>query len=501
MGSLGRFGVVAIMASACQTLARAQGPIATVAGDYRVRIEHASPPRVVVEADLQPADGVLLMATGGGIDHLPNQWATFVEGLRATDQRGRALTLESRGPEGWRIVTAHTGRVRLTYQVNLSFTTQPWPPGNEQAGVWLDSTLYMITKPLFVASTVEGPRRVAFSLPAGWRISTPWVPDPQSPGAFLAPTREELMENSVVAGRHREQRFERGPFTLTLALLGDLAAEGEVVAATLDAVARHVNRVFPQSPPARYLVTLFRAHQDDGESFTSSAAFTTATRPTRHNIMLWGNNLAHEVYHIWIGGPVRGSESGVFEWFDEGFTDYYADLALVQSGIIEPATFLRKAEKVLGRYAYWTVAPVFQRQSMFDASPRRGTNRFGVYDGGWAAAFCLDGLVQEASGNARALDDVMRSLHERFALLDHPFSREDFVSVASQAAGTSLADFFARHIAGVEPLPLEACLARAGLEGAFQRYAGELWIAPSEAPSAMQSAIFRRIVEGPPRGR
>jgi predicted metalloprotease with PDZ domain len=187
----------------------------------------------------------------------------------------------------------------------------------------------------------------------------------------------------------------------------------------------------------------------------------------------------------------------VFEWFDERFTDYYADLVLVQSRMIDVPTFLRKIEKLLARSAYFTVAPVFQRQSMMQASRSRGTNRFGVYDRGWAAAFCLDGLIQQASRGARALDDMMRALHERFALENRPFSRDDFVNVASSTAGTCISEFVARHIAGPEPLPLPECLARAGLQGAFQRYAAELWITPLEEPTEAQRAAFQRMVAGP----
>jgi predicted metalloprotease with PDZ domain len=465
-------------------------------GEYHLRILAGSPPSVLVEADVDVRDQRLAMETGGGIDHLPNQWATFVRELRATDPTGRALALEPVGAEGWRITQSYSGRVRLTYGVDVRFATEPWPPGNEQAGIWLDGALFVITKPLFVGSTLEGPRRVSIALPEGWRLSSPWAADPTEAGAFIVPSREELMENSLVVGQQSQRVFRHGPFTITLALLGDLARDEATVGAALDGIARHLNRVFPRTPRSRFLVTLFAAPQDDGESFTTSAAFTTATRPTEANVMLWGNNLAHELFHIWIGGSIHGDEKSVFEWFDEGFTDYYADLALVQSRLIEPDVFVRKMEKVLARYAYFTVAPAFERQSLFEASRRRGTNRFGVYDGGWAAAFCIDGLIQEASGGRHALDDLMRALHERFALIDRPFSRADFVQLASELSGRDLASFFDRHIAGSEALPLEDCLARAGYEGAFQRYAGELWINPVSSPSTMQRMTQQRILGG-----
>ncbi len=469
-----------------------------IVGDYRMRVEAGDPPRVTIEADVDSADGRLVMATGGGIDQLPNQWATFVVDLRATDAHGRRLPLEAVGAEGWRVGGSYRGRVYLAYRIDLHYATEPWPAGNEQSGLWAHDALYSVTKPLFVAGSGDGARRVRFELPLGWRVSTPWEPEAPSSEAFMAASRADLTENSLVIGRQFEKRFEHGPFKITLALLGELAGQAELLSAALDAVARHANRVFPRTPPARYLVTIFHAAQSDGEAFTSSSAFTTPTTPTLGNVMSWGNTLAHETYHVWIGGPIRGSEDDVWEWFDEGFTDYYADQALVQSGFVDAAMYLRKAEKVMGRYAYYTVASVYERQNAFEASRNKGRNRFGVYDGGWATAFCLDGLIQEKSGGARALDDAMRTLHERYALHDRPFTRAEFVEAMSEAAGADLGDFFRRYVDGQEPLPLADCLDRAGLEGAFQDYAADVWITPLAAPTETQQRIFRRITEGPP---
>ncbi|MBI3982433.1 MAG: hypothetical protein HY337_05940 [Gemmatimonadetes bacterium] len=92
-------------------------------GEYRLHVLSGSPPSVLVEAEVEGRDRRLVVATGGGIDHLPNQWATFVHDLRATDLGGRALALEPAGAEGWRTTGDYSGRVRLTYRVDLTFMT------------------------------------------------------------------------------------------------------------------------------------------------------------------------------------------------------------------------------------------------------------------------------------------------------------------------------------------------------------------------------------------
>jgi predicted metalloprotease with PDZ domain len=465
---------------------------------YVVTISASDPLRARVDARFDTSNGALVMAKGGGIDHLPNQWATFVEGLHVADASGRPLTIESNGPDGWKILGGSSGQVRLQYTVNLDFTTKPWPPGNEQAGLSKPGALYMVTKPLFVASDTDTPARIEFRLPAGWHVSTPWEPVGSSGTVFTARNRTDLIDNSVVWGTHRSVEFHEGNFTLVLAFVGPEGEAVRLVEETLRAAVRQVGRVFNQTPPSRFMMTLLYTPEDDGESFERSTAVATATVPREDNRMLWGNNLAHELYHIWIGGQIAGGD-GTFEWFDEGFTDYYADLALVRSGLIDRVTFLRKMEKVMARYAYFTTASVFERLSMAEASRAKGRNRFGVYDAGWSTAFCLDVTIRRNTNGQRTLDDFMRLLYARYGLTNLRFSAVDFVQAATEIAGQNLEPFFNDHVFGKQPLPLRECLLSAGLEGAFQPYAAELWISPDPKATPAAKDLFDQLVRVSPQ--
>lgn len=463
---------------------------------YRLEIRELSPsPRLWVEAEMRSDDGVLAMATGGGIDHMPDQWTTFVDGLVVEDESGRTLEVEHLGPVGWRVLRGGEGRLRVRYEVDLSFTAERWPPGNEQAGLVTQEALYVVTKPLFVTPPSPGARTVAFDVPDDWRISTPWE-RLESPRSFRATGLEDLSDNSIVIGRHTEHTFDEGPFSLTLALLGPLAASSELLGETLGSAVRHAVGVFPRTPRSRFLMTVFLADLDDGESFENSATFTLARPPRRDGIMLWGNNLAHELYHLWIGGRIRGTNSDDHEWFDEGFTDYYADLALVHSGLIADDLFWRKAEKVIGRYTYSKFSSLYPPHSLAEASSDKGRYRFAVYDGGWTAAFCLDTRILAASNGERSLDDVMGLLYRRFAEPSRAFSLAGLEAAAIEASEADLQDFFTRHVHGREPIPARDCLVAAGMDGQFQPYAGELWISRLEGLTEKQRRVRRAIVEG-----
>lgn len=462
---------------------------------YRVYVSATDPLHPHIAADVTLADGRLLVGRGGGIDHLENAWATFIEDLSVRDPSGRELEVSSNGPEGWTVAEDYSGHVQLSYTANLEFTTSRWPPGNEQAGLWNGTELYVVTKALFVRTSSSSPAIVSFDLPAGWSASTPWDPVPGHTATFRTVADNRLIENTVVVGPHPPLIVEAGRFTLVLALVGLDPSSAELVSSTLGVVAEHVGRLFDETPPSRYMMTLLYPLPDDGEGFETSAAFATATRPREDNKMLWGNNLAHELYHVWIGGYIAGTDE-TFEWFDEGFTDYYADLTLVQEGLIESTDFMRKMEKVMARYGYFVWTSVFPRVSLAEASRNKGRNRFAVYDGGWSAAFCLDVRIRKSTDDRRSLDDLMRLLYDRFAKTHSRFTILQLAAAVRETTGDDLDDFFNRHVLADVPLPLEDCLQDVGLEGAFQQYAAELWLSQDPLADPAERKRWAKLVDG-----
>jgi hypothetical protein len=101
---------------------------------------------------LPAGDGRLLIAQGGGIDHLPNQWATFVRNLHVATLDGSPVASTLTGKEeGWTI-GSHAA-VDLTYDVSLDYAVGQWPAGNEQSGRHFPHALYTVTKPLFLYSS------------------------------------------------------------------------------------------------------------------------------------------------------------------------------------------------------------------------------------------------------------------------------------------------------------------------------------------------------------
>jgi predicted metalloprotease with PDZ domain len=188
---------------------------------------------------------------------------------------------------------------------------------------------------------------------------------------------------------------------------------------------------------------------------------------------------AHEIFHAWNVKRLRPADMWPYRydgpmptpwlWVSEGITDYYADLALVRSGLIRDSAFFQvTAGKMNESEAAGAVA-------LEDASintwvePVDGTHYL-YYAKGSLAGLLLDILIRDASDNKQSLDHVMRGLYVGTFKQGRGFTRDEWWAAVSRAAGgRSFADFERKHIDGREPLPSTETLTLAGLRATIVR--------------------------------
>jgi predicted metalloprotease with PDZ domain len=155
-------------------------------------------------------------------------------------------------------------------------------------------------------------------------------------------------------------------------------------------------------------------------------------------------------------------------WAFEGFTSYYDDLALRRSGVIGIGSYL----ELLGRTITSVLrTPGRRRQSAAEASfdawikyyrPDENTPNAGVsyYVQGALIGLALD-LTLRDSGSS--LDELMGALWRTYGRPGIGVPEDGIERLASDLAGRSLAEFFARFVAGTEELPLAELLRGVGV--------------------------------------
>ncbi|HEX3107581.1 MAG TPA: hypothetical protein VHU41_00700, partial [Thermoanaerobaculia bacterium] len=445
------------LVATCLFLFAFEGLAATASYDLRYDGGHF----VHVEASLPAGDGRLLIAQGGGIDQLPNQWATFVH---ITEPANAPLV----GSAGW--TTDADRPIAMRYDVDLDYAVGQWPAGNEQSGRLFANALYSVTKPFFIYTSATTDARVRFKLPPGWRTATPWAR--AEGGEFVVPSIERLTLNSVVLGIFPTASLHTGPFDITVATPGfrEVPLPLQRALKTAGTVAA---RIFDKTPRGKYLMTFFREDSEDGESYADSAAITSPDPFDQAGMIVTGNTIVHELLHHWLGGQIAPAEHDSMAWFTEGFTEYYANVSLARSGVVAPELLLRKFNNQVSGYLYFCESSLFHGVTVSEAGKKKGAYRFGVYNAGWVVALSLDAFIRTHTANAKSLDDAMRLLYERNGLTRQPLTIEDVAKAVEDVAHASARELLAKYVEQRNELPIAATIEQLGLTLRGQPYAAD----------------------------
>ena len=188
------------------------------------------------------------------------------------------------------------------------------------------------------------------------------------------------------------------------------------------------------------------SHSTDGSAILADS-------PAHANRSDWAGTIAHEVFHYWNGWRLRGADYQASQWFQEGFTDYIASLALVSGGLTSADDFYAK----LATY----VRDAKRLATPLDAP---GTHKGPpLYGGGALVAFIWDTRIREATNGVRGVGDLVRELLRSTHNGERPYAWTDIEAVLQQLAPGDWAGFQSRYIHGSEALPLDETFGRVGL--------------------------------------
>ncbi|MDB5240979.1 MAG: peptidase [Spirosoma sp.] len=191
---------------------------------------------------------------------------------------------------------------------------------------------------------------------------------------------------------------------------------------------------------------------------------------------------SHELFHAWNIIRIRPIEllpydftkENYFEtcFVAEGVTTYYGDLILCQSGVFDEAAYLKELQVLFKRHFENNGRAA---QSLTESSwdlwldgYEKGVpdRKVSVYHKGAIVAMILDLHIRRLTNHARSLDDVMRTMWERFGKPFVGYTLADYRAVTESFAGESLEWYYDLCIFGNLPLEfkLNEYLAWVGLQ-------------------------------------
>jgi predicted metalloprotease with PDZ domain len=428
--------------------------------------------RVAMTFTVASADPVLLALpawTPGSYEL--TYWARNVSAFAASSG-GRLLSWDKADYQTWRVRPVGAGPVSVSFEYrNDSLdNSNSWSQPDFSLLNGATLFLYPAGRPLDFASTVE------LRLPPSWRIATGMPTTGRN--TFSATNYHDLVDFPIVAGHFDFDSTRVGNGWLRFASYPASVESAARRAATLADLAKIIpieSAVFGETPWTTYTVmqiadSAFAAivgleHQNSHVDLTNVLAIG---QPVLTSVY------AHEIFHAWNVKRLRPVELWPYQyaheqptswlWMSEGVTDYYADLALVRSGVSDSSAFFATTA---GKIREIAVLPPF---GLDDASlsawihPTDGTAD-AYYPKGSLAGLMLDILIRDASDNKHSLDDVMRGLYRQDYKAGKGFTGDEWwKAVQSAAGGKSFADFNARYIDGRDPYPWQTLLPLAGLQ-------------------------------------
>ena len=191
---------------------------------------------------------------------------------------------------------------------------------------------------------------------------------------------------------------------------------------------------------------------------------------------------SHELFHAWNIAKIRPKEllpydytrESYFEtcFVAEGFTTYYGDRVLFDSGVFTHEQYRHELETTLKRHF---AAHDYACQSLLESSFDLWVDGYeagvpdkkvSVYHKGAIVTLILDSMIRQKHAGKQSMEDVMRLLYNEFGDLQKGYSYHDIVRLSEQVYGGDLSHFFKTYIEGTPSVfnPLQQAVKFFGME-------------------------------------
>ena len=445
--------------------------------------------------------------------------------VQAHNATGRPLPVSIRDKQTWIVSAENSKKVIFSYQVfahTLDGTFSKIDSGGASingAGIFM---YIRGRKDLAIVLTAK--------FPESWQIVCPLPQD--SVNRWQAANYDILIDSPIEAGKLFVHSFRHKNKEHSLVFHHPVKADIlSVFEKDIKKIIDIQSGIFKQGLPYENYVFFFHldtnlAHSDGMEHLNScrvmlridpNSMVPNANTDDAYDNLIWLT--AHEYFHLWNVKRLRPAGLGPFAynrevytpclWIAEGFTSYYAYLALIRSGIYtidkllsefsgritryetHPAKTLRSLEEVgLLTWLFKGNIPSYEETNVHKTF-------YSYYYKGLISGLLLDLTIRKATANRFSLDDVMRRMYKKFYLQaadsyylsGKGYSEKDFEHTASEVAGKDLNKFFERSIRGKNELDYSV-LQTAGLKLSYIPEEKRYQIQPLSQTTKIQEAVF-----------
>ena len=317
----------------------------------------------------------------------------------------------------------------------------------------------------------------------GWHVTTGL--DREKENLYSAPGYDYFIDCPLEIGTQKDIEFEVDGVTHVLSMAGEGSWNADTLVRDISAIVRAEKEFWGTFPYRRYyfLVECTPGGGGGTEHLNSTiiqvppGCFTD--RESYQDYFL--ATVAHEFFHTWNVKQLRPAGIHPFDftrenysrelWIAEGTTTYYANIMLARAGFLPAKKFF---DIITSTVASDRARPGNRIESVADASFNSWTESkrsyqqtynagSDIYERGAMISTFLDLTIRRETGGRYSLDDLMRTMYNRFPLSGKGYTLDDLRSTLRDLTGWDCTRFFDDYIYGTAQIPWEEALDGAGL--------------------------------------
>ncbi len=441
---------------------------------YRIHVDAADLSGFAVEMRVRGAGDPVRIAMASHPEY-DDRYSRYVENLTA-ESRGATLQVTSEESALWR-VDAPGGDLIVRYRIHLPPQTTPtraaWKPFLSPTG-GLIGDLHSL---MYVVGAASAPARVTLDLPSGWAMASGLAPT-KDPHTFTASSVELMLDSPIVVGHFRHWDFSVRGVQHQVVYLPQPNASSFDTVSFIAGVQQLVSEAFKigGKPPYRSYTFLYQDGASGALEHLNSVTIGARSQSLAQGLVGVFDTTAHEYFHTWnlmhvrpverVGLRYRPADPTAELWWSEGVTIYFSDLMLRRAKLptFDP-TRVAHLETYIAAYLF---TPGYSRNSAERVSRAAedplalGDDYASTHLQGNLLGTMLDLMIREATRGRRSLDDVMRTLSDRFTP-QQGITGRDIERAVHEVCACDAQSFFEAYVRGARPIDFDHYLRMMGM--------------------------------------
>ncbi len=449
---------------------------------YFVNLEDTSQHMIKVEMavdEIFDKEIIVTMPAWAPGSYLIRDFAKNIRNFTAVTADGDLLRAEKEDKGSWKILTDGNSSLRISYEVySNDFSVRASHVDSSHAFI-LGTSVFMY---------IEGYKDQALELvvrhPEEWHISTSL--EKVFENRYKAINYDILVDSPLEVGAHRSETFQADGKEHEVAIYGMDGMDLKGYVADVKKIVETEIEIFDHAPYKKY-VFIFHVYpgcRSGGLEHLASCVISIDRNVlvTRDGYGKFLSLVAHEFFHLWNVKRIRPVELGPFNyreenyttmlWLAEGITDFFADVIVLRSGLIDEKTYLgwvSELTKIL------EAQPGAQTTSLADSSyytwiryykpsPDDINSYVSYYLKGKFIGLMLASRMVQHSGGLKTIDDLLRALYDKYKKDGKGVVDKDVLVFLKDITNSDYTDFFSKYIHGSEKINFDSEFKSMGLQ-------------------------------------